>query len=387
MRPIELRTLHVPGRRAPQGKLRLWVDILPTNQMKLNPLVEIKRPEPELFELRVCIFRGRRLPLMDGGDMTDYFCSVAVDGTNDDDSQSKFHLKGETDTHYRATGRRATWNWRLKFEVSGPVRNARLSLQCYDFDVFGANDICGEWMFTDLTAMISRAVGRWRADKRGTPHIVTFPAFHGKQDREWVRLTNEQGKPAGEIEIQLQLVHKDLCQHHPAGEGRAAPNANPKLHEPQDRMSMNPLRPVRNLDRLACVARVRCLVTKHVAVISQDLILSQLVGDGMAKKLYCMCACLLLLACSIPVFPLVMANFIQVRRSFDSGAFRASQRECSFDALHHHARLRRVGYASVVLKSEISDAGPARRCSRHRKLRRRRKPPIVLKLFIVADTR
>ena len=261
MRPIELRTLHVPGRRAPQGKLRLWVDILPTNQVKLNPLVEIKRPEPELFELRVCVFRGRRLPLMDGGDMTDYFCSVAVDGTNGDDSQSKFHLKGETDTHFRARGRRATWNWRLKFEISGPVRNARLSLQCYDFDVFGANDICGEWMFADLTAMIARAVGRWRAGKRGTPHIVTYPAFHGKQDREWVSLTNEQGKPAGEIEIQMQLVHKDLWQQHPAGEGRAAPNANPTLHEPQDRMSMNPLRPVRNVDQLACVARMHCLVT------------------------------------------------------------------------------------------------------------------------------
>ena len=39
--------------------------------------------------------------------------------------------------------------------------------------------------------------------------------------------------------------------------------------------------------------------------------LKELVGDGMMRKLYCLCACLLLLACSIPVFPLVMASFIQ----------------------------------------------------------------------------
>ena len=58
----------------------------------------------------------------------------------------------------------------------------------------------------------------------------------------------------------------------------------------------------------------------------QDLILGQLVGDGMAKTLYCMCVCLLLLACSIPVFPLVMANFIQVWRAFDSVPFGLAMR-------------------------------------------------------------
>jgi hypothetical protein len=36
-----------------------------------------------------------------------------------------------------------------------------------------------------------------------------------------------------------------LWKQHPAGVGRAAPNANPKMQEPQDRMSMNFLRPVR----------------------------------------------------------------------------------------------------------------------------------------------
>jgi hypothetical protein len=245
MRPVELRTLHVPGRRAPQGKLKLWVEIMPKAEVKWNPPVPIKRPEPETFELRVCIFRGRRLPLMDSGDLADFFCAVAVDGTNDDDNQSKFHLKEETDTHFRAKGRKATWNWRLKFEIHGPVKSARMSLQCYDFDVIGASDICGEWMYTDLEPMIARAVGRWRADKRGTPQIVSFPTIHGKHDREWVKLTNEAGEPAGEIEIQMQLVHKDLWKQHPAGVGRAAPNANPKMQEPQDRMSMNFLRPVR----------------------------------------------------------------------------------------------------------------------------------------------
>jgi hypothetical protein len=43
----------------------------------------------------------------------------------------------------------------------------------------------------------------------------------------------------------MQLVHKDLWDIHGAGVGRAAPNAHPKLYDPQDRMSMNFLRPVR----------------------------------------------------------------------------------------------------------------------------------------------
>ena len=36
-----------------------------------------------------------------------------------------------------------------------------------------------------------------------------------------------------------------------------------------------------------------------------------MVGEGMMRKVYCVCACMMLLACSIPVFPLVFANFIQ----------------------------------------------------------------------------
>ena len=58
-----------------------------------------------------------------------------------------------------------------------------------------------------------------------------------------MRLTNAQGEPAGEVEIQMQLVHKDLWKQHPAGVGRAAPNSNPKLMDPPDRMDLNMLRP------------------------------------------------------------------------------------------------------------------------------------------------
>ena len=86
---------------------------------------------------------------MDSGDMADYYCS-AVDGTNDDDGQSKFHFKADTDTHFRATRQRAV-ELAPQVRDQGPVRNARLSLQCYDFDIIGASD-CGEWMFMDLTA-------------------------------------------------------------------------------------------------------------------------------------------------------------------------------------------------------------------------------------------
>ena len=243
-RPLETRTLHVPGRRAPQGKVRLWVDILPRNEVKCNPPVDITRPEMEEFELRVCVFRGKRLPLMDSGDLADFFAVVNVEGTYDDDSQSVFHMKEETDTHFRAKGRKATWNWRCKFEMKGPTKYARLRLQVYDFDIVGASDICGEWMCADLQGMMRRAVGRWRAGQKGTPKIVSFPKnIQGKHDREWVRLTNAQGEPAGEVEVQMQLVHKDLWKQHPAGVGRAAPNSNPKLMDPPDRMDLNMLRP------------------------------------------------------------------------------------------------------------------------------------------------
>ncbi len=52
--------------------------------------------------------------------------------------------------------------------------------------------------------------------------------------------------------------------------------------------------------------------------VRQDQMISEMFGGEVVRKLYCACACVVLLACTIPVFPLVVANFVQVRLSLDS---------------------------------------------------------------------
>lgn len=64
-------------------------------------------------------------------------------------------MREETDTHWFATDGIGSFNWRIKFNVTLPMKKARLTLQAWDSN-FISNDAIGERVIP-MTAFLKRA--------------------------------------------------------------------------------------------------------------------------------------------------------------------------------------------------------------------------------------
>ena len=94
------------------------------------------RPKPpEEFEVRVCIFDTVGIKMMDAEGTSDVYCRAFFD--------SKVESK-ETDTHYRCQNGKASFNYRLLFNLKHPRKDYTFTLQAYDRDFFKSNDIIGD---------------------------------------------------------------------------------------------------------------------------------------------------------------------------------------------------------------------------------------------------
>jgi hypothetical protein len=95
-------------------------------------------PKPsEEFEVRLVVYETRNIPMMD------------VEGTSDVYAKAFFDPSDakETDTHYRCTNGKASFNYRLLFNLTHPIKDKngyRLNLQLFDRDFFKSNDTIGE---------------------------------------------------------------------------------------------------------------------------------------------------------------------------------------------------------------------------------------------------
>lgn len=113
----------------------MWVHIIPTS-IPLNtvPHYDITPKPAEEFEVRVCIFNTLDVKCADVEGTSDVYARVFFDS-----SDAK-----ETDTHYRCTNGKASFNYRLLFNVKHPRKDHTLTLQLYDRDFFKSNDIIGD---------------------------------------------------------------------------------------------------------------------------------------------------------------------------------------------------------------------------------------------------
>ena len=139
---------------------------------------------------------GTNLPVQDLlTSQNDAFVTAELVGTNDDEDESAYYEKRETDTHWRCKattkaglfscckcfhacccccdeepGRHepdgpvtdANWNWRMKFDVELPMRDVRWYLKCWDKDVVSLNvtepgDLIGVHNDTDNTPLVEGA--------------------------------------------------------------------------------------------------------------------------------------------------------------------------------------------------------------------------------------
>ena len=197
-KPIEKRTLLLPSKRASQGELRMWVDIIKRNECSAHPKIDICKPPGIPFELRVVVWSAERLPAMDRAtDQNDAFITAELVGTLDDTSGTDILLRQESDVHWRckasdtrgsacppqcpqgccssksdggmtccqrlkcicaflrcdcfyrkneqtAARTNAEWNWRFKFDVELPMKDCRFYLKAWDRDVLNLSGEGGD---------------------------------------------------------------------------------------------------------------------------------------------------------------------------------------------------------------------------------------------------
>ena len=100
-KPIEKRTLLLRSKRAAQGELRMWVDIIKRDECSRHPKIDICKPPGIAFELRVVVWTAERLPAMDQmTNQNDAFITAELVGTKDDANGSDILLRQETDVHW-----------------------------------------------------------------------------------------------------------------------------------------------------------------------------------------------------------------------------------------------------------------------------------------------
>ena len=121
-KPIEARDLAHPTTSTSQGKLYMWLEILPAGEARMRPPVNFERPPEMKIEVRVIVWAMTGYSTSERS--VDYFVKTYLKGDA--------RRKRETDTHWRSKSGSAQWNWRHKHVVE--VR-------------WGALDVVSPYMF------------------------------------------------------------------------------------------------------------------------------------------------------------------------------------------------------------------------------------------------
>jgi len=135
-KPIEFRNLSHESSAMSQGVVKCWVEIIPTALDARNfPVFDISPKPTEHYECRVIIWDTIDLEMMDAEGTSDAFFRAYFDSNKDK----------ETDTHFRCSNGKASFNFRMKFDVEFPMKEYKLTIQGYDRDFFKSNDVIGEY--------------------------------------------------------------------------------------------------------------------------------------------------------------------------------------------------------------------------------------------------
>jgi hypothetical protein len=139
---LERRTLYVPSSNNGQGIVECWVDILTPAEASAFPPDDVALPPRQIFEMRIVIWKTQDVPAQDtlgGQNMTDLYIEVKPEGCK---MQS-------TDTHWRSKKGKASFNWRMCFDMefghnTRAFKYPYLSFQMWDRDLLKFNDCFAE---------------------------------------------------------------------------------------------------------------------------------------------------------------------------------------------------------------------------------------------------
>jgi hypothetical protein len=139
-KPVERRSLYIPSKNMPQGVLECWLDIMKPEIASTFPPDDVALPPVQMFEVRVVIWKAKNVPAMDELEgMSDLYVKCWPEGSKPQ----------ETDTHWRAKKGKASWNWRMLFDVelghsTRAMKFPYFHLQLWDRDLLKWNDCAGE---------------------------------------------------------------------------------------------------------------------------------------------------------------------------------------------------------------------------------------------------
>lgn len=159
-KPIENRSIYAPGFSLPRGVVECWLDIMTAEESGTFPPDDVSLPPTQIFEVRVVIWKSKNVPPMDSFEgMSDLFVKAWPEGC----------APQETDTHWRCKKGKASWNWRLLFDVelghnTRAMKFPYFHLQLWDRDLLKWNDCAGEGII-DLGKFYRRAYKRNMAIK------------------------------------------------------------------------------------------------------------------------------------------------------------------------------------------------------------------------------
>ncbi len=154
-KPIELRSIYAPGFSLGRGVVECWLDLMTSEESSAFPPDDVSLPPTQIFEVRVVIWKSKNVPPMDSFEgMSDLFVKAWPEGC---DPQ-------ETDTHWRCKKGKASWNWRMLFDVelghnTRAMKFPYFHLQLWDRDLLKWNDCAGEGII-DLGKFYRKAYKR-----------------------------------------------------------------------------------------------------------------------------------------------------------------------------------------------------------------------------------
>eukprot|EP00397_Hematodinium_sp_SG-2012_P000503 GEMP01000503.1.p1 GENE.GEMP01000503.1~~GEMP01000503.1.p1 ORF type:complete len:1954 (+),score=493.38 GEMP01000503.1:276-6137(+) len=137
--PIERHTLYTDTSTSSRGEMRLFCEILSTEEASQLPPLDITPAPPIGFEVRLVLWKTEDVPAGDAFEESDLWLRASMPGTE----------AQETDVHWRAYQGVGSFNWRTIFGVQLPVapEYARVQLQAFDADPLSPwkpRDLLGE---------------------------------------------------------------------------------------------------------------------------------------------------------------------------------------------------------------------------------------------------
>jgi len=124
------------------------------------PPDDVALPPKAIFEVRMIVWKAKNVVSMDSlTNMNDTYVKAFIEGT---DSQT-------TDIHWRAKKGKASWNWRMKFDVelghnTRTMKFPYLNLSMWDKDILKYDDVIAETVL-DLGKYFKRAYKKGKAVK------------------------------------------------------------------------------------------------------------------------------------------------------------------------------------------------------------------------------